>query len=767
MIVPKKGQTGGDMLRALYAQALQNNTPIIDPVQGLADAGGKIGLAFLAAQEGRREKDEEKQKGARLLEALKGQGGGASPAPQGAAQSGLPSMPSAPQAGPQAAPSPNYAVAQALLESGDVANAMEVLTALSKQQQPRPPAPVKLGAGDVLVDPTTGRQIASLPAAEPKLQISNGVVIDPKTGDLVRDYRREPTRAQPVDSYALQQIGGKVARVNRRTGQYEIVDELSGGDEQDDEAAALLAILDPEGAAGEDDAEAAALIEQLQSLGLSDETGGERAEDIDGSAGQDQLAAMLAGGQPPQMSPGPMDQQAALAQMLMGGAGAVPRGDPQADQLAAMLQQQQIPPPLVAPTGMGAAPQPQMPQPDQAALMQALGGGAPAGGGMMPGGALQEQEQALMAALAGQQQAPAMPPEMAAPQLQVDSPPAARPAPAAARPAVPPQLIAGLKSPNRAVRKAAIEAAKKLLAKGEPKPSTVFSPTGEPYQLTPDGRVKQVQIEVEPTERLTVQGGAPSPDGDQGTDLVTAVGPGPVTADFISRIVGGFVPGVGDEAVTRARQDMRILERSAREAFTIGSRPSMWEQKLAQQVFPSEGFFESPDRARIFFEQLEKDAVQQFNDNADLLDSPSIKGSDRVDLMMSQQRLKRLVAGARAFIRGTAGATQDASAARAPQNDDRVVPAPLPPPEQRVPGQTTIQTPAGNLMWDGQGWVAIAGDAGQDRLEAAPPAEQAAPEGPPPDMLTSRAMRVPGRTYDGWVYQGGNPRDPASWRRAQ
>lgn len=193
----------------------------------------------------------------------------------------------------------------------------------------------------------------------------------------------------------------------------------------------------------------------------------------------------------------------------------------------------------------------------------------------------------------------------------------------------------------------------------------------------------------------------------------------------------------------------------------------MWEQKLAQQVFPSEGFFESPDRARIFFEQLEKDAVQQFNDNADLLDSPSIKGSDRVDLMMSQQRLKRLVAGSRAFIRGTAGGTPDASADRAPQNDDRVVPAPLPPPEQRVPGQTTIQTPAGNLMWDGQGWVAIEGDAGQDRLEAPSPAEQAAPEGPPPDMLTSRAMRVPGRTYDGWVYQGGNPRDPASWRRAQ
>lgn len=94
----------------------------------------------------------------------------------------------------------------------------------------------------------------------------------------------------------------------------------------------------------------------------------------------------------------------------------------------------------------------------------------------------------------------------------------------------------------------------------------------------------------------------------------------------------------------------------------------------------------------------------------------------------------------------------------------------VPPPEQRPIGSRRQGPDGAWYTWDGSAWVeevgqaAPSGDAKQDRLQDD---AQEREDAPPQSLMTSRAMRVKGRVYDGWRYLGGNPRDPRNWERAQ
>lgn len=133
---------------------------------------------------------------------------------------------------------------------------------------------------------------------------------------------------------------------------------------------------------------------------------------------------------------------------------------------------------------------------------------------------------------------------------------------------------------------------------------------------------------------------APTPVGP---DMENAVGIGPVAAEALSKTAGQFIAGANNPDVTEARTRLQLLTRQAQSAFALSGRPTNWEQQRISSMLPSDGVFESPDRARTALGVLKEDATRAYNEYGQLLQSPSLGDGPRAELMQKRLELKRLV----------------------------------------------------------------------------------------------------------------------------
>ena len=170
----------------------------------------------------------------------------------------------------------------------------------------------------------------------------------------------------------------------------------------------------------------------------------------------------------------------------------------------------------------------------------------------------------------------------------------------------------------------------------QPKP--IPTADGRIVEQTPDGSYRDVTPPVSGIDSLPEP-----PKRPVGPDIENAVGAVPYAAEALSKTAGQFIAGANNPDVTEARTRLQLLTRQAQSAFALSGRPTNWEQQRISTMLPSDGVFESPARARTALGVLKEEASRAYNEYGQLLQSPSIDGNARAELMNKRLELKRLV----------------------------------------------------------------------------------------------------------------------------